>query len=71
MNITVGNKNDIHHLTLHIVESEKMVGIEDKRAFCVLDYHVHQSVIAVQRHFRTRFGEDPPSGTSICKWFSD
>ncbi|PSN40234.1 hypothetical protein C0J52_12047 [Blattella germanica] len=48
-----------------------MVGIEDKRAFCVLDYHVHQSVIAVQRHFRTRFGEDPPSGPSIRKSYSD
>ncbi|PSN53557.1 hypothetical protein C0J52_09197 [Blattella germanica] len=43
-----------------------MVGIEDKRAFCVLDYHVHQSVVAVQRHFRTIFG-DP----SIRKWYSD
>ncbi|PSN33252.1 hypothetical protein C0J52_23043 [Blattella germanica] len=48
-----------------------MVGIEDKRAFCVLDYHVHPSVIAVQRHFQTRFGEDPTSGPSICKWNSD
>ncbi|PSN47428.1 hypothetical protein C0J52_21755 [Blattella germanica] len=48
-----------------------MVGIEDKRAFCVLDYHVLQSVIAVQRHFRTRFGEDSPSGPSIRKWYSD
>ncbi|PSN46849.1 hypothetical protein C0J52_24202 [Blattella germanica] len=69
--ITVGNKHDIYHLTLHIVESEKMVGIEDNRAFCVLDYHVHQSVIAVQRHFLTRFGGDPPSGPSISKWYSD
>ncbi|PSN42898.1 hypothetical protein C0J52_18185 [Blattella germanica] len=68
MFITVGNKNDIQHLTLHIVKSEKVVGIVDKRAFCVLDYHVHQSVIiAVQRHFRTRFDEDPPSGPSIRK----
>ncbi|PSN38618.1 hypothetical protein C0J52_24133 [Blattella germanica] len=48
-----------------------MFGIEDKRAFCVLDYHVHPTVIAVQRHFRTRFGEDPPSGPSIRKWYSD
>ncbi|PSN40284.1 hypothetical protein C0J52_22090, partial [Blattella germanica] len=65
--ITVGYNNVILHLTLHIVENEKMVGIEDKRAFCVLDYHVHASVIAVQRHFQIRFGEDPPSGPSICK----
>lgn len=48
-----------------------MAGIEDRRAFCVLDYHVNQSVTVVQRHFRTRFGEDPPSGPSIRKWYSD
>ncbi|PSN57127.1 hypothetical protein C0J52_01281 [Blattella germanica] len=48
-----------------------MVGIDGKRKFCALDYHVHQSVIAVQRHFRTRFGEDPPSGPSIRDWYSD
>ncbi|PSN57257.1 hypothetical protein C0J52_02527 [Blattella germanica] len=62
-----GYKNDIHHLTLDIVESEKMLCVEDKRVFCVLDYYVHQSVIAVQGYFRTRFGEDPPSGPSIRK----
>ncbi|PSN42921.1 hypothetical protein C0J52_12022, partial [Blattella germanica] len=61
----LGNNNEIHHLTLHIVESEKMVGIEGKGAFCVLGYHVHPTVIAVQLHFQTRFGEDSPSGSSI------
>ncbi|PSN31475.1 hypothetical protein C0J52_27148 [Blattella germanica] len=61
--ISFGKKNYIKYLTFHIIESEKVVGIEDKR--CVVDYHVHQPVIAVQRHFRTRFDEDPPSGASI------
>ncbi|PSN44125.1 hypothetical protein C0J52_13838 [Blattella germanica] len=47
--------------------------MEDKRVglFCVLDYHVHQSVLTVQRHFRTRLGKEPPSGPSIRKWYSD
>ncbi|PSN44510.1 hypothetical protein C0J52_23815 [Blattella germanica] len=45
-----------------------MFSIEYKRQF---DCHVHHSVIAVQRHFRTRFGEDPPSGPSIRKLYSD
>jgi len=56
---------------LHIVESEKVVGIEDKGAFCVLDYHVHPSVIAVQRNFQTRVDENPPTGPSISKRYSD
>jgi hypothetical protein len=43
--------------------------LENKKAFCVLDYHVNQSVISVQRHFRTRFNEDPPSNQSIRKWY--
>ena len=32
---------------LYTVKSEKMAGIEDMRAFCVLNYHVYQSVIVV------------------------
>ncbi|PSN44581.1 hypothetical protein C0J52_25447 [Blattella germanica] len=48
-----------------------MFAIEYKREFSVLDYHVHQSVIAVQRRFQTRFGEDPSSCPSIRKWYSD
>uniref|UniRef100_A0A1B6F3H6 Uncharacterized protein n=1 Tax=Cuerna arida TaxID=1464854 RepID=A0A1B6F3H6_9HEMI len=44
---------------------------EDKKAFCVLDYHIYQSVVSVQRHFRTRFNEDPPSNHSIFKWYSN
>ncbi|PSN48469.1 hypothetical protein C0J52_11715 [Blattella germanica] len=91
-----------YNISLHIVESEEMVSIEDKRAFCVLYYHVHSTVIeefvgkkasvtkmdsektprkgnnifclqAPQLVFNgiLRFGEDPPSDPSICKWYSD
>ncbi|KDR23948.1 hypothetical protein L798_08872 [Zootermopsis nevadensis] len=34
-------------------------------SLCVLDFHVHRSVISVQRHFRTKFAADPPSGHTI------
>ena len=48
-----------------------MADNEDRKAFCVLDFHVCQSVITVQRNFRRKFGEDAPSGPSIRKWYSD
>ncbi|KAJ9575400.1 hypothetical protein L9F63_025650, partial [Diploptera punctata] len=34
-----------NYIQLHIVESEKMAGIEDMRAFSVLGYDVHQSAV--------------------------
>jgi hypothetical protein len=40
------------------------------KAFCVLDFDTDRSVVSVQRHFRTKFGRDPPSGKSIRKWYS-
>ncbi|KAJ4435554.1 hypothetical protein ANN_18170 [Periplaneta americana] len=30
-----------------------------------------ESVIDVQRHYRTKFGADPPSGPKIRKWHTD
>lgn len=42
----------------------------DQKSFCVLDYHVNNSVISVQRHFRTRYHRDPPDGRSIRKWYT-
>ncbi|KAJ4447281.1 hypothetical protein ANN_09285 [Periplaneta americana] len=48
-----------------------MAAIEDRKAFCALDFHVNQSVINVQRHCRTKFGADPPSGPTIRKWYTD
>ncbi|KAJ4435173.1 hypothetical protein ANN_23749 [Periplaneta americana] len=42
-----------------------MAANEDRRAFCVLDFHIFESVVTVQRNFRRKFGVDPPSGPSI------
>ena len=38
-----------------------------EKAFCVLTFHECRSVAIVQRHFRTKFGEEPPSDSSIRK----
>ncbi|PSN56088.1 hypothetical protein C0J52_05862 [Blattella germanica] len=49
-----------------------MAATGNSQAFCVFDSHGHhQSVTVVQRYLRTRFGEDPSSGPSIRKWYSD
>ncbi|KAJ4437709.1 hypothetical protein ANN_17854 [Periplaneta americana] len=42
-----------------------MASNEDRRAFCVLDFHISQSVVTAQRNFRRKFCVDPPSGPSI------
>jgi hypothetical protein len=34
----------------------------ERKSFRVLDFHANKSVVSVQRHFREKFGADPPSG---------
>ncbi|KAJ4445107.1 hypothetical protein ANN_06906 [Periplaneta americana] len=41
----------------------------EHKSFCVLDYHVNNSMISVQRHFRTKYRINPPTGKSIRKWY--
>ena len=41
--------------------NRKMAANEDRRAFCVLDFHISQSVVTVQCNFRQTFGVQPPS----------
>jgi len=45
-----------------------MLTIQQK-AQCVLWYHELKSPTAVQRKFRSEFGEDPPYTNSIKRWF--
>ncbi|KAJ4428380.1 hypothetical protein ANN_24399 [Periplaneta americana] len=40
-------------------------------AFCVLDFLLNQSVIYMQRNYRTKFDSGPPSGATIRKWYTD
>jgi len=40
-----------------------------QKAFCVLQFVKHESVVSVQRAFRQQFKSDPPSPNSITHWF--
>jgi hypothetical protein len=40
-----------------------------EKAFCVLEYARTQSIVTVQRRFRTKFGEDPPVKNSVKQWY--
>ncbi|KAJ8875944.1 hypothetical protein PR048_023852 [Dryococelus australis] len=54
-----------------MAEGEKMAANKDRKAFCVLDFHICKSVITVQCNFRRQFGEDAPSEPNIHKWYTD
>jgi len=41
-----------------------------EKAFCILIFHECQSVIIVQRQFRTKFGRQPPSDNFIRRWYA-
>jgi hypothetical protein len=40
-----------------------------EKAFCVLEYAQTQSIVPVQRRFRTKFGEHPAAKNSIKQWY--
>jgi len=41
----------------------------ERKAFCVLHFVKHESVVSVQRAFRRQFNSDPPSPNSIRRWY--
>jgi hypothetical protein len=41
----------------------------EHKSFCVLDFHINKSVVSVQRHFRTKFWTDTPSGKLVLEWY--
>jgi hypothetical protein len=45
----------------------KMAASAQEKAFCMLEFVKVTSVLSVQRHFRTRYGKNPPTrtGTSV------
>jgi hypothetical protein len=40
-----------------------------EHAFCVLEYARTQSIVTVQRRFRTKFGKDPTVKNSVKQWY--
>jgi hypothetical protein len=45
------------------------VVMQIEKAFCVLEYARTQSIVTLQRRFRTKFGNDPPVKESIKQWY--
>jgi hypothetical protein len=41
----------------------------EEKSFCVLEYHTSKSVVTVQRAFRAKYVEDPPTDKSIRAWY--
>jgi len=41
----------------------------EQKAFCVLQFAKHESVVSVQWAFRQQFNSDPPSPNSIRRWY--
>ena len=47
----------------------RLRNVKRSRAFCVLQFVKHESVVSVQRAFRRQFSSDPPSPNSIRRWY--
>jgi hypothetical protein len=51
------------------VTLQKKMATPELKAFCVLQFVKHESVVSVQRAFRGQFQRDPPSANSIRRWY--
>jgi hypothetical protein len=40
-----------------------------EKSFFVLEYHTNKSVVTVQRAFRAKYAQDPPTEKSIRAWY--
>lgn len=45
------------------------MAVSGAEVFCMLVYAWTQSIVAVQRIYRTKFGKDPPVRNSIMQWY--
>ncbi|PSN38739.1 hypothetical protein C0J52_16963 [Blattella germanica] len=41
----------------------------EEKAFCGLQFAKTESVVTVQRVFRTKLGSDPPSDNDVRRWY--
>ena len=41
----------------------------NKKAFCVLEFAKTESIVTVQRRFRTMYHTEPPTDKTICEWY--
>jgi hypothetical protein len=40
-----------------------------EKSFCVLEYHTSESVVTVQRAFRSKYAKDRPADKTIRAWY--
>jgi len=40
-----------------------------EKSFCVLEYHMRNSVVTVQRAFRAKYAKDSPKNKTIRAWY--
>jgi hypothetical protein len=39
------------------------------KSFCLLEYNTRKSVVTVQREFRAKYANDPPTDKTIRAWY--
>jgi len=56
-------------LSLGLLRNKAIMATPEQKAFCVLPFVKHESVVSVQRALRRQFSSDPPSANSIRRWY--
>jgi hypothetical protein len=46
-----------------------MATLRREKTICVLEYARTESIVTVQRRFRTKFGKDPPVRNGTKQWY--
>jgi hypothetical protein len=62
-------RNPTPLFSLGLWRNEAIMATPGQKAFCVLQFVKHESVVSVQRAFRRQFNSDPPSPNSIRRWY--
>ena len=62
-------RNPTPLFSLGLWRNKAIMATLEQKAFCVLQFARHESVVSVQRAFRRQFNSDPPSPNSIRRWY--
>jgi len=62
-------RNPTSLFSLGLWRNKAVMAAPEQKAFCVLQFGKHGSVVSVQRVFRRQFYSDPPSSNSIRRWY--
>ena len=55
--------------SLGLWRNKEIMATPEQKAFCVLQFVKHESVVSVQRAFRRQFNSVPPSPNFIRRWY--